>query len=798
LKFIEQYTPRNVSVTRRFGVTFFLTVVPLLIFSAVVVKEMRTSWRVSSRIAERDVDFLRASQELLVAFYRMEVSEDVFLSQASPDALRSFRAANDVVDADLAMLAGADLTGEDRAALAQMKQHFARYRELFESRAKILTGEVVPNDPQVFSTLGQDETRELSELENLIKRAVSAQVDRSRANLFAMRTSVGQSGTLVLLTLIIAVAGFTITYGMGRQIARAVRSFVGEIELIRRDTTFRRRVAVRGRDEFAQLALAFNHMLDEKGALDYEVKRFARDMEAAKIVAETANVAKSQFLASMSHELRTPLNAILGYSEMLREEAEETGQGELVPDLDKIHAAGKHLLSLINDVLDLSKIEAGRIELFIEEIRIAPMIQDVVTTIQPLLAKNKNKLEVKLAPDTGRMRADVTRVRQILFNLLGNASKFTENGTIRLTLSRKNLPEGEVIELAVSDTGIGMTEAQVAKLFQAFTQADASTTRKFGGTGLGLAISRKLARLMGGDVTVTSELGKGSTFTVRIPAEVKPAAPEPRPQPARPAGLEREGKKTVLAIDDDPASLELLTAFLGREGYEVIVARTGEEGIRLAREKRPDAITLDAVMPSMDGWAVLTALKGDGQTAPIPVVMVTMSEDRNLGFSLGATDYLCKPISRERLVDVMSRVTGPSADAGVLVVEDDPTTRELTRRLLAKEGWSVLEAGNGRQALEVLEAHAPGVIVLDLMMPEMDGFDFLAELRTWEERRNIPVVVVTAKDLGPEERARLNGCVQRVLQKGSHSRETLLNEVGSLLRASLDRASDSTPTAPAA
>ena len=516
-----------------------------------------------------------------------------------------------------------------------------------------------------------------------------------------------------------------------------------------------------------------------QSALAIQNARLFRELEAKSRELEVASRHKSEFLANMSHELRTPLNAIIGYSEMLQEEARDQSAEGFVPDLQRINAAGKHLLELINGVLDLSKIEAGKMELYLETFEVEALVRDVAAVLEPLAQKNANRLEVQCAPDVGAMRADLTKLRQALFNLLSNACKFTERGVVSVAVAREATADGDVIVFAVSDTGIGMTPEQMARLFEEFGQADASTTRRYGGTGLGLALSRRLCRMMGGDITVTSEPGRGSTFTIRLPAEVR----EPTPPTPTPAAREATspGTSTVLVIDDDSAVRDLMSRFLGKEGFRVVAAAGGEDGLRLARELMPDVITLDVLMPGMDGWSVLAALKADAALAEIPVVMLTMLDDRNLGYALGAADYLTKPIDRERLVAVLERYR---RDLPVLVVDDDPDFRDLARRMLEREGYTVVEAENGRAALDRLRDTVPGVVLLDLMMPEMDGFDFVAAVRADAAWRAVPIVVITAKDLSPEDHERLNGYVARVLQKGALSRETLLGEVRDLVTAS--------------
>lgn len=501
------------------------------------------------------------------------------------------------------------------------------------------------------------------------------------------------------------------------------------------------------------------------------------DALQARDAAESANRTKSAFLANMSHELRTPMNAIIGYSEMLIEDAGDSGNDAAIADLEKVRNAGKHLLSLINDVLDLSKIEAGKMTLYVEDFSIDQMLEEVVATVQPLLDKNQNQLELIKRPELGPMKADLTKVRQTLFNLLSNASKFTEKGTIHLEALTKN---GR-IQIRVTDTGIGMSSEQMGRLFQAFTQADESTTRKYGGTGLGLVISRKFCQMMGGDIFVESTVGVGSTFTVDLPLTVGGESPMCEAPASKPPMV--ADKRTVLVIDDDAMAADLMKRALERTGFTAIVASDGPSGIQMAQTQKPAAITLDVMMPGMDGWSVLTHLKSNPETAQIPVIMVTMLQDRSLGYALGAADFMTKPVDSGKLREILAKHCG-ERHRNVLVVEDDPANREMLCRLLEREGFTTFESENGSQALDTIAIQKPDLILLDLMMPVMDGFEFLTVLRQTPALAEIPVVVVTAKDLTEEDRARLHGSVEDILQKGAMDREKLLREVSEMIAKS--------------
>ena len=518
---------------------------------------------------------------------------------------------------------------------------------------------------------------------------------------------------------------------------------------------------------------------------DYK-KRIA-ELEKANQDLADANRAKSTFLANMSHELRTPLNAILGYSELLEEVADELEiEDEIGPDIKKIHSSGKHLLAIINDILDLSKIEAGKMEFYSQTCNLKSLADEVSETVQAIISKNSNQLNLNLDKNLGSISVDITRLRQVLFNLLSNACKFTENGEITFTIMRKTVNNADWINFTIADTGIGMNTSQVEKLFQSFSQVHSSNIQKYGGTGLGLAITKRICEMMGGDIFVESKPGEGSTFSVHLPAHMPVATtPEKILQ-----GIGKHKKDTeetspeskeniILVIDDDPMIHNQMKRAFEKEDYKIVCASDGEEGLTLARKLHPTLITLDVLMPGMDGWTVLTKLKADPEVANIPVFVISMVDEENKGFTLGASEYLTKPIDRTRLHILMKKYRWDSGSA--LVVEDDQRTRKMLCSMLEEYGLKIQEAENGKAALERVQEKSPGVIFLDLMMPVMDGFEFIEELKKNPEHRPIPIVVVTAKDLTSADRLRLNGGIEKLIEKKSFIHEDLLTEIRNTL-----------------
>jgi len=544
------------------------------------------------------------------------------------------------------------------------------------------------------------------------------------------------------------------------------------------DLTYR--IPLENDDELAEVAMGINRMAGQ-------LQQAVRSTDEARLAAEQANQLKSSFLANMSHELRTPMNAIIGYTEMLLEDLADSGadpeSNQMVQDLERIRSSGKHLLALINDILDLSKIEAGKMQLSLETFPVRALLTDVVDTVRPLLAKNSNTLVLRVPDEPGSMHADLTRLRQSLFNLLSNAAKFTDRGTVTVDITVDEDGPSPRIRFAVTDTGIGMTAEQMGKVFEDFAQADSSTARRFGGTGLGLSISRRFCRMMGGDISVISTAGAGSTFTIDLPVRVNEALPDDALPTAVAGADSSQAGDLVLVIDDDAGTLELLSRLLHREGYRVATATTGEEGLKLAASLRPQAVILDVLMPRLDGWAVLTALKQNSTTQAIPVIVVTMLDDRDMAFSLGAAEFMTKPVERARLAASLLRCGLVPRGGTVLLVDDDPQSRALMKRALADSRWQIMEAGDGWQAFEVMQQRAPDLILLDWVMPGMGGLEFLSRLRAAEKNQApTPIIIITAQELAGSEQSDLDRYRALRMSKSALTRSTLQAQISLALR----------------
>ncbi len=555
-----------------------------------------------------------------------------------------------------------------------------------------------------------------------------------------------------------------------------------DIERLRELAVSQQDDAGQGADGAELMSLAFEKMSDQVAVL---IEARTEELEIARDEAGEANLAKSKFLANMSHELRTPLNAIIGYSELLAEEAEDDGLETMLGDLKKINDAGKHLLGLINDILDLSKIEAGRLELFISDFEVSSVITVLQSVGEPLAAKNGNALVMNVPDNIGVMHNDETRLRQCLLNILSNACKFTENGTVSLTGQSILLAGEEWLSFEVSDTGIGMSEEQLNKVFKEFTQAEGSTASKFGGTGLGLSITKQLVEMMGGDVSAESTVGKGSMFRLRVPRNHR-EAPGPEETDAAQSSSANEGwsnpkaQRRLLIIDDDVNVHELVERNLGAS-FSMKFAESGEQGLEMLRADRPDAILLDILMPGKDGWSVLSEIKNDPELSDIPVIIVSMLEAGHRAESLGASLHLTKPIDRTVLLQEIQKIfAGETQGMTALVVDDDAEARELVTRSLEQNGFSVTQAINGAKALEQLE-ESIDLIVLDLSMPVMDGFEFLTHFNARKYESPPKIIIFSGMELDETLRATLSGVHAGFIDKKDTDIESQLRALATRL-----------------
>ena len=521
--------------------------------------------------------------------------------------------------------------------------------------------------------------------------------------------------------------------------------------------------------------------------LEERVRLRTRELEAAKLRAEESERAKDRFLANMSHELRTPLNAIIGFSEVLTDRLFGDLNERQAKYIDNVLVSGRHLLRLINDILDLSKVEAGRVSLELTPFHPADALRDVQTIVKTLANSKRIELVFEVAPEVPEVNADLQKFKQIMYNLLSNAIKFTRpGGSVKTTASIT--VEGDApdpwLQVSVTDTGIGIHPSDHDRIFKEFEQVDSSYGREQQGTGLGLALTRQLVRLHGGRIWLESEEGKGSTFSFVIPVarQARDEAPAASTEAHASAAGPRAGSPVVLIAEDDLHASELLEQYITGAGYDVRHAFDGEQAVKLARELHPAAITLDIMLPKKDGWTVLGELKSLPDTKTIPVVIVSITDDRQLGFSLGAADFLLKPVNKEQLAEVLDRaVTAARRIRTMLVVDDEPTTVEFVGALLHAHGVETLKAYGGREGVEMALEHRPDAIILDLMMPEVTGFDVVRQLREDAHARDIPILILTAKDLTNDEREELNRNVQAIASKAGG--EELLRELARLERA---------------
>ena len=525
------------------------------------------------------------------------------------------------------------------------------------------------------------------------------------------------------------------------------------------------------------MLVAFSRMSDEVNGL---IDARTSEMETARDEARDASDQKTKFFANMSHELRTPLNAILGYGEMLYEDCEDLGYDDLLPDLKKITSSGTHLLSLINNILDLSKIEAGKMELFVTSFEIENMVQTIKDVSEPLAAKNDNGFVINLDGAMGSMSQDETKLRQCLTNFLSNGFKFTKNGTVTLDVKARMEGDVEFVDFAVIDTGAGMSPEGVAKVFEEYTQAERSTSANYGGTGLGLPISKKFAEMMGGDVIVTSEEGVGSVFTMSVPRE----CPEYSEDEVEGSVINLDDQDNlVVLVDDDVAMHDLIKRTISKLNLTLLGATNSEKGMELIREVKPKLILLDVLMPGRDGWSLLKECKTDKELKDIPVIMISQLNQSNLASSLGANDYLTKPIDRTHFINTLKRILGAETqNQKVLVIDDDKDVRELLSRLLKDAGYRPIDARDGKEGLERTKDE-PALIILDLEMPRMDGFEFLDNyIKDVPDDKRAPVLVFSGKDLTDVQEDLLKERVIGLVKKDDVSMDKLSQMIQGIIK----------------
>ncbi len=595
---------------------------------------------------------------------------------------------------------------------------------------------------------------------------------RFAANIFFFITI-----STVSVTLIVAIIFFTTEKFM-----RPIERLTDAVTTITKTGDLTTKVNISSNDEVGQLAMAFNDMSiklqSSYSTLEQRIAEKTAHLRKANLELERANKMKSEFLSNMSHELRTPLNAIIGFAEVLKDKIPGDLNEEQIEFVQDIHSSGQHLLQMINDILDLSKIEAGKMSLQYETFFVPDAITDVFHILKGLAKKKNLLLTTTIDPDVKDIEADRIKFKQILYNLLSNAIKFTpQNGSIT---TRAYITD-DTLQVSVADTGIGMKPEDQEKVFKEFWQADSSLARKYEGTGLGLTLTKRIVEMHGGRIWFNSEFGKGSTFYFTIPLKATHRIPKLKEAGAKPRYTETKGKeeaKTILVVEDDHMAAELLTVYLTSAGYNVIVASDGEDAIKKAKEFHPFLITLDIMLPRIDGWDVLSELKNFPDTADIPVVIVSIIDNRELGYSLGATEYLIKPVSREKLINTVNSCISDKKTKDksmkILVVDDDVNAVKYMSAVLESEGFDVLKAYSGRAGINLAINNSPDLIILDLMMPEVSGFDVVEKLRVHPTAKKIPIIVCSAKDITQKEKAILNGNILSIVRKGNHTSEDLL------------------------
>nr|NQU92345.1 response regulator [Bacteroidota bacterium] len=522
--------------------------------------------------------------------------------------------------------------------------------------------------------------------------------------------------------------------------------------------------------ELQEQAEELQSQAEELQSTTDELQEQNLELEAQRSQVETANRLKSEFLSNMSHELRTPLNSIMALSRVLIMQAKAKLSDEEYNWLEIVERNGKRLLSLINDILDLSKIEAGKMEIIPEQVSIGSLVRLIKENLQTLAEKKDLQLNLSIPDNLPKVETDESRLHQVLSNIIGNAIKFTDGGSVDISVTHQS----ENIVVEVRDTGIGISEKMLPHIFEEFRQADGTSSRKYEGTGLGLAIAKKMIYVLGGNIKVESQLGKGTVFTITIPTKWY-EYPVPADALNVNSAWMQTTDNTILVVDDDPGTAEDISGFLNGNGYKTMIATSGKEALQLAEKYQPFAITLDIIMPEMDGWEVLQELKANPQTKDIPVIVMSVSDDKDTGFALGAIGYINKPVDKHILISQIRKIN--RIPGSVMIVDDNEIELQQMAEILKAEKINTLLARGGKECIKMIKTNIPDILVLDLMMPDVDGFMVLDNIRKQPETRNLPVIVVTAKDLTKEDKAKLGGKISSVIAKSGSTPQDLFNKI---------------------